>query len=64
MRSSLAKAKSSVENSMTRIARINPNYFNAKTPRRKVAERQRKLASYEVAGVGGQNEFVPRGTME
>jgi hypothetical protein len=23
-----------------------------------------KLASYEVAGVGGQNGFVPRGTME
>ncbi len=29
-----------------------------------VAERRGKLASYEVAGVGEQNEFVPQGTME
>jgi hypothetical protein len=29
-----------------------------------VAERRGKLASYEVAGVGGENEFVPQGTME
>jgi hypothetical protein len=29
-----------------------------------VAERRGTLASYEVAGVGEQNEFVPRGTME
>jgi hypothetical protein len=29
-----------------------------------VAPRRGKLASYEVAGAGGQNEFVPRGTME
>ncbi|HZF02064.1 MAG TPA: hypothetical protein VE344_09230 [Methylomirabilota bacterium] len=29
-----------------------------------VAERRGKLASYEVAGVGGQNKFVPKGTVE
>jgi hypothetical protein len=38
---------------------------NSRNARQKiVAERRGKLASYEVAGVGGQNKFVPQGTME
>jgi hypothetical protein len=40
---------------------------NFSTQRRKAAKSQSdewKLASYEMAGVGKQNKFVPEGTMK